>query len=66
MAYWGVLWWGELWLSPVTLRFDRIIFTSIYTVEMIGKIIGLGFFAHKHAYLRDSWNWLDFIVVILR
>jgi len=32
---------------------------------MIFKIIGRGFAFHKYAYLRDPWNWLDFIVVIM-
>lgn len=40
-------------------------FAAIYTVEMILKIIAKGFALHKFAYLRDPWNWLDFIVVIL-
>ena len=29
------------------------------------KILSRGFIFHNHAYLRDGWNWLDFIVVIL-
>ena len=31
---------------------------------MMLKIFALGFVLHRHAYLRDYWNWLDFIVVI--
>ncbi|XP_028398945.1 sodium channel protein 60E-like isoform X2 [Dendronephthya gigantea] len=41
------------------------VFAALYTMEMILKIIGKGFCLHKFAYLRDPWNWLDFIVVIL-
>lgn len=41
------------------------VFAAIYTVEMILKIIAKGFCMHKFAYLRDPWNWLDFVVVIL-
>ncbi|XP_031570121.1 sodium channel protein 60E-like [Actinia tenebrosa] len=41
------------------------IFTAIYTLEMLLKIISRGFILHTYAYLRDSWNWLDFIVVFL-
>jgi hypothetical protein len=48
----AVLWTGE------------IVFTIIFLVEMIIKIIARGFFMHKHAYLRDALNWLDFIVVV--
>ena len=40
-------------------------FAAIYTIEMILKIIAKGFALHKFAYLRDPWNWLDFVVVIL-
>lgn len=32
---------------------------------MIGKTVGRGFVLHKHAYLREPWNMLDFVVVIL-
>lgn len=41
------------------------VFAAIYTGEMILKIIAKGFVLHKYAYLRDPWNWLDFVVVIL-
>lgn len=30
---------------------------------MFLKIIGLGFFFNKKAYLKDTWNILDFIIV---
>lgn len=42
-----------------------IIFLIIYTIEMLLKIIAMGFFMRAHSYLRDSWNILDFIVVIM-
>ena len=29
------------------------------------KILSRGFIFHTYAYLRDGWNWLDFIVVLL-
>ena len=41
----------------------EIVFTIIFLVEMLIKIIARGFFMHKHAYLRDRMNWLDFVVV---
>ena len=38
---------------------------GLYTVEMILKIVGLGFFfGSKNAYLRDLWNVLDFTIVM--
>lgn len=39
-------------------------FTALFLLEMVLKIIGLGFFVHKNSYLRDPWNWIDFIAVI--
>ena len=32
---------------------------------MILKIISLGFWVEKYSYIRDPWNILDFIVVII-
>ena len=43
----------------------RWTFTVVFTVEMVMRIVALGFFLHRYSYLRDAWNWLDFIVVIL-
>ena len=40
------------------------IFLILYTIEMMLKIIGLGFVINKGAYLRESWNILDFIIVV--
>jgi hypothetical protein len=39
-------------------------FTILFTLESWIKIIGLGFLFNKLAYLRDSWNMIDFFVVI--
>ncbi len=40
------------------------LFLIIYTVEMSIKIVAIGFFQHKGSYLRDAWNWIDYIVVL--
>ncbi|CDW88224.1 voltage-gated ion channel superfamily [Stylonychia lemnae] len=42
-----------------------IVFTVIYTGEAVLKIIGMGFVMHKHSYLRETWNILDFFVVLI-
>jgi hypothetical protein len=39
------------------------VFLALYTLEMMLKILGLGFVWNKGSYLRDSWNILDFVVV---
>lgn len=40
-------------------------FIAFFTIEMIIKIIAYGFFMHKGSYLRDSWNVIDFVIVIM-
>lgn len=40
-------------------------FLILYTLEMVIKIIAMGFVGQKHAYLRDFWNCLDFFVVVV-
>lgn len=39
-------------------------FTILFTIEAILKIIGMGFIIEPGSYLRDGWNWIDFIVVV--
>ena len=40
------------------------VFLAWYSLEMVLKIVGLGFVFNKGAYLRDSWNILDFVIVV--
>ncbi|PRD29625.1 UNVERIFIED_CONTAM: para [Trichonephila clavipes] len=48
-----------------TIESTEAIFTSIYTVESCIKVVARGFILEKFTYLRDPWNWLDFIVIAL-
>jgi hypothetical protein len=41
------------------------VMSVIFLLECILKIIAFGFIVHKNAYLRSSWNWLDFFVVLV-
>ncbi|KAG1664655.1 Muscle calcium channel subunit alpha-1 [Nymphon striatum] len=41
------------------------VFLVIFTVECVMKIIAYGFAMHPGAYLRNSWNFLDFIIVVI-
>lgn len=43
----------------------RIIFTTIYTFESCLKVTARGFILKNFTYLRDPWNWLDFVVIAL-
>ncbi|XP_072558425.1 sodium channel protein type 8 subunit alpha-like isoform X2 [Paramormyrops kingsleyae] len=38
-------------------------FTGIYTFESAVKIIARGFCVDGFTFLRDPWNWLDFMVI---
>ena len=42
----------------------EMIFLALYTVEMTLKILGLGFIMSEGAYIRSSWNVLDFVIVV--
>jgi hypothetical protein len=42
-----------------------IYFSATFTVEACIKIIAMGFVMHKNSYMRDPWNWLDFLVVLI-
>ena len=41
------------------------IFNLIFFCECIMKIVSLGFIEDKGSYLRDGWNKLDFIIVLV-
>ncbi|ESO85582.1 hypothetical protein LOTGIDRAFT_107523 [Lottia gigantea] len=44
-------------------EYVELIFTGIYTVEAIMKILSRGFILKPFTYLREPWNWLDFFVI---
>ena len=39
-------------------------FTNLFIFEAAIKIIGMGFFIEKRSYLRDWWNFCDFLIVL--
>lgn len=41
-----------------------LVFSVIFTIECILKIIAMGFVRHKKAYLREAWNCIDFFIVL--
>jgi len=43
----------------------ELAFTTIFTVEFAIKVVASGFVCHRNAYLRESWNRLDFGVVLI-
>jgi len=40
------------------------ILLAFFSLEMGFKVVAWGFFLDKDTYLRDAWNWMDFIVVV--
>ncbi|OUW49260.1 MAG: hypothetical protein CBD47_02085 [Synechococcus sp. TMED187] len=61
-------WWTSSPQMVVLMVFDRI-FTVLFTLEMLLKIVVLGFVRSKTpqypAYLRSVWNVLDFVIVAI-
>ena len=49
----------------LVFRYIDMAMTVCFFIEMIIKVIAFGFlFNGKHSYLRQSWNILDFLIVI--
>ena len=46
------------------IRKADLVFTILFTLEMLLKWVGLGLCKYRHSYFRDAWNWLDFIIVV--
>lgn len=40
------------------------VLTIVFLIEAIIKIYAMGFFLNQKAYLRDTWNLIDFAVVV--
>jgi hypothetical protein len=53
-------------VTPTNKFIDKAdgFFVVAFAIECILKIIGMGFICGKNSYLKDTWNWLDFIVVV--
>ena len=58
---------GEDYVSVRNNELEKVdlVFTVIFILECVLKIIGMGFIVHKNSYLHDPWNWLDFFVVCI-
>lgn len=37
----------------------------IFLVEFVLKVLAMGFVKHKNSYLRDYWNAIDFVIVMI-
>uniref|UniRef100_A0A4W3JFB4 Voltage-dependent L-type calcium channel subunit alpha n=1 Tax=Callorhinchus milii TaxID=7868 RepID=A0A4W3JFB4_CALMI len=56
----------HLWETP-TRNNERVeyLFLIVFTVEAFLKVIAYGLILHSNAYLRNGWNLLDFIIVVV-
>ncbi|CAN0277135.1 unnamed protein product [Pylaiella littoralis] len=43
---------------------SEAVFTAFFTLEFVLKVVAQGFYIGRGSYLRDSWNILDFMVVV--
>uniref|UniRef100_A0A8C9MZ92 Calcium voltage-gated channel subunit alpha1 H n=1 Tax=Serinus canaria TaxID=9135 RepID=A0A8C9MZ92_SERCA len=49
----------------IFLSVSNYIFTAIFVVEMMVKVVALGFFSGENTYLQSSWNVLDGVLVFV-
>jgi hypothetical protein len=49
--------------NPIFATFETT-FLVLYTIEMVFKIMGLGFMFGEDTYIWDPWNLLDFFIVM--
>ena len=43
----------------------EVLFTVIFTVECVIKVVAMGFVLDETSYLKDGWNVMDFVVVVV-
>uniref|UniRef100_A0A8D3CXK3 Sodium channel protein n=1 Tax=Scophthalmus maximus TaxID=52904 RepID=A0A8D3CXK3_SCOMX len=48
---------------PAWSKTVEYVFTGIYTIEATVKVLSRGFCVGSFTFLRDPWNWLDFMVI---
>lgn len=49
--------------NPIFAILENV-FLILYTIEMVFKILGLGFIFGEDTYIWDPWNLLDFFIVM--
>lgn len=52
-------------LSLVSQEQVEYVFLIIFTVETFLKILAYGLVMHPSSYIRNGWNLLDFVIVIV-
>ena len=49
----------------VFLKYTDLVMTILFLIEMTLKVVGMGFILCSSAYLRNSWNVLDFVIILV-
>lgn len=47
------------------MNYANFIFTAIFALEMVIKIIAMGLIVGRNTYLRSGWNIMDGLLVII-
>ncbi|XP_003381186.1 transporter, cation channel family [Trichinella spiralis] len=47
------------------LEMLEYVFIFVFTIECLLKIVAYGFVMHPGAYLRNAWNILDFVIIVV-
>ncbi|XP_053915552.1 sodium channel protein type 5 subunit alpha isoform X3 [Cuculus canorus] len=50
---------------PEELSWTEHVFTAIYTGEILIKVLARGLFWNEFTFLRDPWNCLDLVVIVI-
>lgn len=63
----GISWTPGFYSSLPSLPQEQVeyVFLIIFTVETFLKIIAYGLVMHPSAYIRNGWNLLDFVIVVV-
>lgn len=53
-------------VTPINkfVEFLEPFFMYIFLGECVSKVLAMGLILGSKCYLRDAWNWLDFMVVV--
>jgi len=62
---WETPLWDPTSTQYTVVNYINLVFNGIFIAEMLTKIVALGFVLHEGAYLRNAWNVLDFLIVII-
>jgi hypothetical protein len=47
------------------MRWAGYLFTFIFTAEFLVRVLDYGLLFTKHAYLKDGWNILDSVILVI-